>query len=290
MVNRIWQWHFGRGIVRSANNFGLQGDPPTHPELLNWLAAEFMERGWSLKEMHRLILKSNTYRMMSRVESRGSRVQGQVAGDNSSLDPRPLTLDPQNDLFWRFDMRRLRAEEIRDSILAVNGTLNLDRMYGPSMYPVIPKEVLAGQSVPGQNWGSSPREERNRRSIYIHIKRSLQVPILAAFDAADTDFTCPVRFATTQPTQALSLLNSDFLNEEAKVFAEFVRRRAGDDPAAQAALALQRAIQREPTDAEVDRGLQLMRDLREKDGLSADGALKYFCMVALNLNEFVYLD
>jgi hypothetical protein len=187
-------------------------------------------------------------------------------------------------------MRRLRAEEIRDSILAVNGTLNLERMYGPSMYPVIPKEVLAGQSVPGQNWGNSPPEERNRRSIYIHIKRSLQVPILAAFDAADTDFTCPVRFATTQPTQALSLLNSDFLNDEAETFANFVRRQAGNDPAAQVAVALKRAAQREPTDAEVERGVQLMQALRGKDGLSAEAALKYFCVVALNLNEFVYLD
>jgi hypothetical protein len=202
----------------------------------------------------------------------------------------PATTDPQNDLFWRFDMRRLRAEEIRDSILAVNGTLNLERMYGPSIYPVIPKEVLAGQSVPGQNWGNSPQEERNRRSVYIHIKRSLQVPILAAFDAADTDFTCPVRFATTQPTQALSLLNSDFLNEEAGVFAGYVRRHAGDDPATQVALALKRATQREPTAAEVERGVQLIQALREKDGLSMEGALKYVCVVALNLNEFVYVD
>lgn len=291
MANRIWQWHFGRGIVRSTNNFGLQGDSPTHPELLDWLAAEFVKRGWSLKEMHRLILKSNTYRMASRMESGERRAERDAGQGNSQLSTlNPLLTDAQNDLFWRFDMRRLRAEEIRDSILAVNGTLNLERMYGPSMYPVIPKEVLAGQSVPGQNWGNSPPEERNRRSIYIHIKRSLQVPILAAFDAADTDFTCPVRFATTQPTQALSLLNSDFLNEEAAVFAEYVRRHAGDDPAAQVALALQRAMQREPTAAEVERGVQLMQALREKDGLSAEAALKYFCVVALNLNEFVYLD
>ena len=129
-------------------------------------------------------------------------------------------------------MRRLRAEEIRDSILAVNGTLNLDRMYGPSMYPVIPKEVLAGQSVPGQNWGNSPREERNRRSVYIHIKRSLQVPLLASHDQEDTDSPCPVRYTTTVPTQALGMLNGDFANEQAAALADrLAKERPGDLPA-----------------------------------------------------------
>jgi len=279
MANRIWQWHFGRGIVRSPNNFGLQGDRPTHPELLDWLASELIARGWSLKAMHRLVLMSNTYRMSS--EGQGSRVKGQ--GSES------LAVDPQNDLFWRFDMRRLRAEEIRDSILAVNGRLNLESMFGPSIYPVIPPEVLAGQSRPGAGWEQSSTEDRRRRSIYIHIKRSLKVPLLAAFDAADTETTCPMRFATTQPTQALSQLNSDYLNRQAGVFADYARdhETAHDE---QVALVLRRTTQRSPTQTEIDRGLELMELLQDEHGLSEEESLRYFCLLALNLNEFVYLD
>lgn len=272
MVNRIWQWHFGRGIVPSANNFGLQGDPPTHPELLDWLAAEFMDHGWSLRHLHQLILTSNTYRMSS---------HGQAAG---------LEHDPQNHLFWRFDMRRLRAEELRDSILAVNGTLNLDKMFGPSIYPIIEAEVLAGQSRPGAGWEQSTPAERRRRSIYIHLKRSLTVPLLANFDVADTDFTCPVRFATTQPTQALSLLNSAFLQEQSAEFAAYLRQQAGAERDAQVRLALRRALQREPQAGEISRGLALLDALQQEHQLKPDAALKYFCLAVLNLNEFLYLD
>jgi hypothetical protein len=277
MVNRLWQWHFGRGLVRTPNNFGLQGDRPTHPESLDWLAAEFVARGWSFKAMHRLMLTSHTYQMSSRATDEQATARG-------------LEVDPTNDLFWRFDMRRLRAEEIRDSILAVNGTLNTSRMYGPSMYPIIPPEVLAGQSRPGEGWGDSPVEERRRRSIYIHVKRSLRVPILAAFDVADTEFTCPVRFATTQPTQALGMLNSVWANDQAEQFASLLREQADDDPAARIRLALERTLQRAPTAAEIERGLTLMQDLQRDHGLTTDEALHYFCLIALNLNEFLYLD
>lgn len=277
LVNRVWQWHFGRGLVRSSNNFGLQGDRPTHPELLDWLASEFIERGWSIKELSRLILASNTYRMASH----GS------AGD----PPLPgLAADPQNDLYWRFDSRRLRAEEVRDSILAVNGSLTTEKMHGPSIYEVIPKDVLAGQSVPGQNWGTSTPEDRRRRSIYIHVKRSLQVPLLAAFDGADADTTCPVRFSTTQPTQALTLLNSAYLGEQAGVFAHLVREKAGGDVRQQVAFALERGTQRPPTAMEVERGTKLIGSLEKDRGLTADDALKYYCLLVLNLDEFVYVD
>ncbi|MCB9951087.1 MAG: PSD1 domain-containing protein [Planctomycetaceae bacterium] len=272
MVNRVWQGHFGRGIVRSSNNFGLQGDAPTHPELLDWLASEFMENGWSVKQLHRTILLSNTYQM------------------SSTSNTKSLEQDPENNLFWRFDPRRLRAEEIRDSILAVNGSLNLDSMFGPSIYPVIPAEVLAGQSRPGAGWGNSSPEDRNRRSVYIHIKRSLTVPLLASFDVADTDFTCPVRFATTQPTQALGMLNSTFLNEEAEAFSKFLKEQAGDKIDAQVAVALERVTQRKPTQQEIDWGLKLIGDLQSEHKQSPELALKNFCLLALNLNEFIYLD
>ena len=271
MVNRIWQYHFGRGIVRSPNNFGNIGARPTHPKLLDWLAAEFAARGWRLKEMHRLILLSSTYRMSSRGNADG------------------LAKDPENDSFWRFDMRRLAAEEIRDSILAVNGTLNFE-MGGPGVYTLIPKAVLQGQSIPGAGWGKSSPEQRARRSIYIHAKRSLIDPMLASFDMADTDTSCPVRFSTTQATQALGMLNSDFLNREAALFADRLREEAGHQTKKQVRLALRLATSRKPTDAEIDRGVKLIAALGDESGATAEAALNQFCLLVLNLNEFVYLD
>jgi mono/diheme cytochrome c family protein len=272
MVNRVWQHHFGRGIVRSSSDFGYRGTPPTHPELLDWLAGELVERGWRLKALHKLILTSNAYRMSSRP------------------DAAALTKDPENDLFWRFDLRRLSAEEVRDSILAVSGNLNKSKMGGPSIFPRISAEVLAGQSRPGSGWRPSSPDEQARRSVYVHIKRSLTVPILGAFDAADPDASCPVRFTTTQPTQALSMLNGDFLNEQAKVFADDLRKKAGDDPAAQVRLALRRATQRDPSAKEVERGVEFLARLRDKHQLTPEEALRSFCVLALNLNEFVYLE
>ncbi len=271
MVNRIWQYHFGRGIVRSLSNFGLQGDKPTHLELLDWLADEFVRRGWSTKALHRLILTSNIYRMSSRSNDKG------------------LSLDPANELFWRFDMRRLTAEEIRDSILAVSGTLNL-RMYGPGVYPAIPREVLAGQSMPGKGWGRSPFAEQCRRSVYVHVKRSLLTPILESFDAAETDRSTPLRFVTTQPTQALALLNGDFVHQQAGFFADRLRREAGPELDKQVRLALTLATTRPPKDAEVCRSVEMIAALKAKDDVGEEAALKYFCLMVLNLNEFVYLD
>jgi mono/diheme cytochrome c family protein len=272
MVNRIWQHHFGRGIVRSASDFGYRGTPPTHPELLDWLAAEFVDRGWKLKAMHKLIVTSNAYRMSSRP------------------DPAALAKDPENDLLWRFDLRRLSAEEVRDSVLAVSGNLNRSKVGGPSIYPHIQREVLQGQSMPGVGWRQSPPEEATRRSVYVHVKRSLPVPFLNAFDAADPDSSCPVRFTTTQPTQALAMLNGEFLNGQAKVFADDVRKAAGDDPAAQVRFALRRVTQREPSAKEIERGVGFLARRRESHQRSAADALRDFCLLALNLNEFVYLD
>src|SRR6185437_6853551 len=166
LANRVWQYHFGRGIVRSPNNFGVQGDTPTHPELLDFLAAELVRGGWRLKGLHRLIMTSDAYCRSSRASEAA------------------LAKDPANDLLWRFDMRRLTGEEIRDSVLAVTGSLN-PRMFGPGIFVDIPPEVLAGQSVPGKGWGNSPPDEQARRSVYIHVKRSLLTPILESFDLAE---------------------------------------------------------------------------------------------------------
>jgi hypothetical protein len=272
MANRLWQYHFGRGIVRSPNNFGIQGDAPTHPELLDWLASEFVKQGWSMKAMHRLIMTSNTYRMAS-----------------TGGDPKALAADPRNDVMSHFDLRRLTAEELRDSILAVNGTLNL-KVYGPSVYPPIPKSVLAGQSVPGKGWETSGPEDSARRSVYVHVKRSLRLPILESFDAAEPDASCPVRFVTVQPTQALGTLNSEFLNEEAAKLAERLTREAGTDVREQIKLAWRLTTGRQATAAEVARGAGMIDAMLKRDGATQDVALKYFCLLTLNLNEFVYLD
>ncbi len=272
MANRIWQHHMGRGIVRSASDFGFQGTPPTHPELLDWLAEQFVQHDWRLKPLHRMIMTSATYQMAS------------------TSRPEAVAVDPLNDSFWRFNMRRLTAEEVRDSILAVNGTLNLQKMFGPSIYPIIEKEVLHGQSRPGENWGNSSPEDRARRSIYIHVKRSLPVPILQSFDVADPDSPCPVRFNTVQPTQALGLLNSQFLNEQAASFAEFIRRQEPDDVRRQVALALRRATQREPRAEEIERGVKFMQEISAEPENRDVDPLRLFCVVALNLNEFLFLD
>ncbi len=271
IVNRVWQHHFGRGIVASANDFGFQGDRPTHPHLLDWLASEFRSQGWSFKKLHKLIMTSSTYRL------------------SASYDSTAYGKDPNNLLRWRFDVRRLTAEEIRDSVLTMNGRLHTP-IYGKSVYPPIPREVMQGQSRPGANWPTSGEPDRYRRSIYIHVKRSLLVPMLEDFDVADTDNTCPVRFATTQPTQALGMLNSEFILDQARAFAARLRKEAGNDVRDQVAQALRLATQRTPQASEIDRGIKLIDELKNVDGISADKALEYYCLVVLNLNEFVYLD
>jgi hypothetical protein len=186
-------------------------------------------------------------------------------------------------------MRRLSAEEIRDSILAVSGNVNL-KMFGPGIYPPIPKDVLAGQSVPGRGWPVSNAEEAARRSVYVHVKRSLLLPILEAFDVAETDRSTPVRFTSTQPTQALSLLNGEFMNSQAKIFADRLKKEAGNDLKSQVRLGLYLATSRPPTDAEIRRGVTLIDSLVREDKVSDERALQAFCLVVLNLNEFMYLD
>ncbi len=275
IVNRVWQHHFGRGIVRTPNNFGFGGSAPTHPELLDYLANRFVQSGWKLKPLHRMMVLSSTYQMAATAQTAG------------------LKADPENDLMWRFDPRRLDGEELRDSVLTVCGNLNL-KAGGPSIYPEIPREVLAGQSRPGYGWPVSEKDEQNRRSIYVHIKRSLTVPILAAYDGPDLDTSCPVRFATTQPTQALTMLNSQWMNEQAGLWADQLQKASGDGEASRAKcvrLALVNALQREPTQTEITRGTNLIARLRKQNGaLSERDGLRMFCLVALNLNEFVYLD
>ncbi|MEI6236908.1 MAG: DUF1553 domain-containing protein, partial [Planctomycetota bacterium] len=267
IANRLWQFHFGRGLCRTPNDFGQLGELPTHPELLDWLATEFVARDWKIKSMHKLIMMSSAYRM------------------SSNDEPKALAKDPSNNLFWRFDMRRLSAEEVRDSILVTNGTLN-SKMFGPSIYTEVPKEVLQSSSQPSRVWGVSPPEERTRRSVYILVKRSLNEPILNTFDQADTDSSCPVRFTTTVPTQALTSLNSKFFNDQAALLAQRLVKEAGSNVDAQVKLGLRLTMGREPSVKEIERGVKLLKRFVDEDKLTADKALADFCLMALNLNEF----
>ena len=271
MVNRIWQHHFGRGIVRSTNDFGQIGIPPTHPKLLDWLASEFITSGWRLKAMHKLIMTSNAYRMS--VQS----------------NPKYIQQDANNDFFWRFNMRRLTAEEIRDTVLWITGKLNL-KMGGPSVFPELPKEVLATASRPGHVWGKSPPEEANRRSVYVKVKRSLLVPILNQFDQANTDSTCPVRFSTMVPTQSLTMLNGKFINDQALAFANRMRWEGGVTIEDRVRFGLRLVLCREPEPTEIQWTLAFMQELQQHEGVSSEVALNRFALLALNLNEFIFLD
>lgn len=271
LANRIWQGHFGRGIVRSSNNFGGLGTPPTHPELLDFLATELIAGGWKAKSLHKKIMMSSAYQM------------------SSVGNPAAQLKDPANDLLWRVDVRRLSGEEVRDSIHVLSGEFN-PKMYGPSVYPTIQKDVLEGQSVPGSGWGNSPREEQARRSIYIHVKRSLITPLLASFDFPETDSSCEARFATTQPQQSFALLNSQFANDQAAIFAERLRKEAGEELGEQVKRAYLLATGRVATEGEVARAKALVAKLENGAKLSPEEARKQMALFVLNLNEFLYLE
>ncbi len=278
-VNRLWQHHFGTGLVGSPNDFGKLGDQPTHPALLDWLAADFMEHGWKIKRMHKLMMMSDAYQRSS-------------TGDAANLK-----VDPTNSLLWRFSMRRLGAEEVRDSMLAVSGQLDL-KQFGASVYPKIPEEVLHGQSQPGLGWlkrkggGYDPArpDDGNRRTIYVHVKRSLQVPILATHDQADTDSSCPVRYTTTVPTQALGLINGEFAHDTATALAMRLSKDAGHDVTKQVTLAIRLTTGREPAAEEVASDTAFVTKLAREHKLDAATALQRYCLMLLNANEFVYLD
>jgi hypothetical protein len=287
MMNRLWQHHFGKGLVPTANDFGKLGEQPTHPELLDWLAAEFVapsanpdrkgggdETPWTLKRMHRLVMTSAAYQRASK-------------GDAANLKT-----DPANTLLWRFNMRRLNAEEVRDSILAASGALNLGKVGGPSMYPKLSAEVLAGISFGDKknHWPDSPADEQNRRTVYAFVKRSIQVPLLINHDQADTDNSCPVRYTTTVPTQALGMLNGEFTNEQAGLLAKRLAADAGDDLARQVARGVRVTTGRVPTADEVAKDVAFVEALKAKHKLTEARAMQQYALLLLNANEFVYVD
>ncbi|MGC4001122.1 MAG: DUF1553 domain-containing protein [Anaeromyxobacter sp.] len=264
IVNRVWMWHFGEGLVRTPSDFGLMGQAPTHPELLDWLATRFVEEGWSFKKLHKLILTSNTWRM-----SKALRTEYQAA-------------DPENRLLWRMPFKRLEVEAIRDAVLAVSGRLN-PAMSGPSVFPAIPAQALEGSSDPDKIWKASPEAEASRRSVYVFLKRSLIVPMFDALDLCDTARSAAQRMTTTVPTQALTLFNGEFVNQQARYLAERLRKDAADSDEARITLAYRLALARKPADGE----LAAMKEFLAKD---RERGLEQVARVIFNLNEFVYVD
>jgi len=275
-VNRIWQYHFGKGVVRTPSDFGATGDRPSHPELLDWLATEFVKRGWSWKAMHRLVLLSNTYRQ------------------SSQFNDQSAARDPENRLLWRMNPRRLEAEPLRDSILAVSGKLNPE-MFGPGIYPRIDPDVVNTGSRP--RWPLDAKDDQSvwRRSVYIFVKRSVLLPLIEVFDCPATVVSGPVRAVSTVSPQALALMNNEFVLRQAGFFAERVVKEAGEDRRAQIVRAFKIALNRAPNAKEIEWSLSFLKSQAEgyaqrKDEEPEKAALRDFCHAIINLNEFVYVD
>ena len=277
MANRIWQKHFGVGLVPTPDDFGQTGERPTNQPLLDYLASEFVAGDWSVKRMHKLIITSHAYRMSSRTDNR-----------------RALAADEANTLLWRQNLRRVEAEVVRDTMLAVSGTLNPKRG-GPSVFPTLPKEVHGTQDSSGKGWADSPADEQNRRSVYLVVKRALKVPLLECLDFANSASPVGVRPNTTTAPQALMLLNDSFVQTQAAALATRVTREAGEREEKQIVRAFQLVLQRAPTKAELKASLSLLTDQRQRavaEGTPDPGrvALNSFCRGLLNVNEMIYVD
>ena len=286
MVNRIWHYHFGKGIVGTTSDFGLKGNRPTHPALLDWLASEFMQNGWSMKHLHRLIMASSTYQQSSKYRMEAARI------------------DPEDNLLWRFPLCRLEGEAIRDSALAVAGLLN-PKMGGPSIFPELPP----GMPTPRGGWKvDDDFAERNRRSIYVFVRRNTRYPLFDSFDMPDPHESCSRRNVTTSPIQALNLLNSKLTLEWAQNFAARILHSAGAHREKQIETAFRLAYSRLPDRTEkqiaekffqshrplleqrVDNGEELALPSDLPKGLDPIEAatLVDLCHMLINANEFVY--
>lgn len=261
IVNRIWQHHFGEGLVRTPNDFGTQGDVPSHPELLEWLAGELVRQQWHLKPIHRLIVTSAAYRQKSE-------------GTPGALR-RPVRLD---------------SDALFDSILAVSGRLNR-RMFGPPFRPLIPKEAMATRSKDEYPSNLQEGPEEWRRSVYAFAKRSVPNPMTEVFDAPNGLASCGRRNVTTVPTQALTLMNSDWVRKSALQFAQRVITEAGLDPRAQVRRAYALALSRPPTADEWTRVEGFLSQATDAtgDALPVEG-LTDVCHVLFTLNEFIYVE
>ncbi|GBD36978.1 hypothetical protein HRbin36_02108 [bacterium HR36] len=290
IVNRLWQQHFGTGIVATPNDFGVVGDPPSHPALLDWLAVELVENGWSLKHIHRLVVLSATYRQSSQVDL--SWPQHRAAWE----------ADRENRLLWHYPRWRLQGEALRDAMLACSGELHR-RMFGPSSRPELPPNLSR------YAWKPDPRpEDRNRRSIYLYVKRNCKYPLLEVFDQPDLFNSCARRAQTTTAPQALCLLNGEFARQRAIAWAERLLQRYGDSDDLLVEHAWRQALGRPPRDQERLLALRFIHETQEQlareQALPADGetvqrrlqnaprlaAIAELCHALFNTNEFLYVD
>ncbi|HKS37101.1 MAG TPA: DUF1549 and DUF1553 domain-containing protein, partial [Verrucomicrobiae bacterium] len=270
LVNRIWQHHFGRGLVATPSDFGMRGARPTHPELLDWLAGEFVSQGWSIKAMHRLILRSAAYQQSSDALSEA------------------LERDPENKLFSRQNRVRLEGEAIRDSLLAVSGRLN-PTMFGPSVLPPLPADLATS----AKNWtANSGAADRARRSIYVFARRNLRFPFFEAFDAPDNNVTCPERGRSVTAPQALTLLNSEEVLTAAGAAATRVMQEASSADE-RIRRAFQLALGRAPTASEREKSRLFLREHRGGNPPPTEPAQTEFtalCRALFNLNAFVFVE
>jgi hypothetical protein len=266
IVNRLWLHHFGEGLVSTPENFGRSGAPPSHPELLDWLATELVRSGWSLKHIHRLIVCSSAYQQASRLDP--------------TRHAEAKRIDPDNRLLWRQRLRRLEAEGLRDAMLAASGSLNAE-MFGP---PVGVVRKGDGEIItPGGPAGE-------RRSLYLQVRRSQPVTILQVFDQPVIETNCTRRGTSTVSSQALALLNSDFVTTQAEALARRVLRDGGGDPAG---LAMRLTFGRAATEKErtaFDAFLAKQTALHGERGGVTPLALADLCHMLLSANEFAYLD
>jgi hypothetical protein len=275
MVNRLWYWHFGTGIVATPGTFGKMGMLPSHPELLDWLATEFVRQGWSIKRIHRLIMNSQTYKMSS-----------------SFYNASNVEKDPTDVYLWRYPVRRLEGEAIRDIILSASGKINF-QAGGPSFFPAIPLSVRVGYA--NGRWDLTKEEPATwRRSIYSYWKRGMKVPIFDVHDQPDQNFTAERRNVSTVPTQALMLLNDEFVLLQSRFLAERAMQEAGSDLSAEVKLLYKIALSRQPTARELRDDLEFVnRERPAQAGNSEDTNLRAVSRLAhvmLNSNEFVYIN
>jgi hypothetical protein len=291
IVNRLWQDHFGRGIVATASDFGVRGEPPSHPALLDWLASELIAQGWRQKPLHRLIVTSAAYRQTSKPDRK-------LAAD-----------DPENSMFARMNRRRLDAEGVRDAMLAVAGELN-PKMGGPGVLAPLEKEVedlIFTEAEAVDLWPEDRNPaEHARRSLYLFRKRNVRYPLFDAFDAPDTLSACPQRATSTHALQALTLLNSEFAAGRARALADRIRREGGPSVDDRIRRGYQLALAREPKPVETERAraflkthAELIRGDEQRQNRAADpsrsaesanaAAWVDLALALLNSNEFLYV-
>ena len=269
IVNRVWHYHFGRGIVGTPSDFGVMGERPSHKELLDWLTAKFThEDNWSLKKLHKRILMSATFQ-----QSSASREDGEK-------------LDADNKLLWKFTRRRLEGESIRDSMLSVSGMLNAS-MGGPGIFPPLPDGAMPkGYKL----WESKTDDDsNNRRSIYIFVRRNLRYPMFQSFDMPDTHESCARRQTSVTPDQALELMNGKLIQQWASSLAHRVENDQGIDTRAKAERAIRMAYARPPKPSEVDQAVEFLSK-QEKIAGSPTLALEDLCHTLLSSNEFLYIN